>query len=168
MAAARDVPVCRICHAGENDDGVRVLASRIRPRGMTKAKADSTSGARPPRRPPSCANGPGHDRASRGIADRCHQERNEPERPQALQHLREPAWGQRPALPAAGRASGTFSVSPVARTAFQSCLAAAVQGPERFLGRICSARRNRTTRPTHSARGRWCIPPVGNARETYG
>src|SRR6478735_3414880 len=30
------------------------------------------------------------------------------------------------------------SVSPVTRTAFQSCLAAAVRGPERFLGRICS------------------------------
>ncbi len=30
------------------------------------------------------------------------------------------------------------SVSPVTWTAFQSCLAVAVRGPERFLGRICS------------------------------
>jgi hypothetical protein len=30
------------------------------------------------------------------------------------------------------------SVSPAFRTAFQSCLAAAVHGPERFLGRSCS------------------------------
>ncbi len=30
------------------------------------------------------------------------------------------------------------SVSPVTRAAFQSCLTAAVHGPERFLGRICS------------------------------
>ena len=82
------VQVRRVYDDPARGDGNRVLVDRIWPRGMTKRKRSSTSGARRSRHPPSCARGITTTRnVSPSSPTRYHaDELTQPERAEALAH----------------------------------------------------------------------------------
>lgn len=96
MTAKRDVRVRRVYGDADEQDGVRVLVDRIWPRGVTKAKAALNEWCRDVSPSTELRKWYSHDPAKFGEFTRLYRaELEDPERKEALQHLRELANGCR-------------------------------------------------------------------------
>ena len=89
------VQVRRVYDAPARGDGNRVLVDRIWPRGLTKKRRTWMSGARRSPPPPSCEWYHHDPERFTEFARRYHEELTDPERAEALAHLRESAKGRK-------------------------------------------------------------------------
>jgi len=89
MTAGRKVQVRRVYDAPEREDGTRVLVDRIWPRGMTKAKADLDQWCKEVAPSTELRTWYAHDPARFAeFTRRYREELTEPQRADALEHLR--------------------------------------------------------------------------------
>ncbi|MFP5347602.1 MAG: DUF488 domain-containing protein [Actinomycetes bacterium] len=96
MVGKLDVRVRRVYDEPEDQDGMRVLVDRIWPRGLTKAKADLGEWCKDVAPSTALRKWYGHDPAKFEEFSRRYQaELQEPERADALAHLRALAQGHR-------------------------------------------------------------------------
>lgn len=96
MARRPDVRVRRIYDQADEHDGARVLVDRQWPRGMAKADAGLDEWCKAVAPSTALRKWYGHDPAKLDeFRRRYHAELDDPERAEALQHLRELADGQR-------------------------------------------------------------------------
>lgn len=96
MTAKADVRVRRVYDKAEDQDGVRVLVDHIWPRGVSKAKAALAEWCKDVSPSTELRKWYGHDPAKfTEFTQRYLGELEDPERAEALQHLRELATGDR-------------------------------------------------------------------------
>jgi len=96
VVAKPDVRVARVYDKAEEQDGVRILVDHIWPRGMDKAKAALNEWCKDVSPSTELRKWYSHDPAKFGeFARRYRAELDDPERAEALQHLRKLATGHR-------------------------------------------------------------------------